>query len=449
MAKRYSTKCCLIVDYGQFVELAVTLSKDFGRTLYFAPWVGGGCPTSRILRIGQGIEGVERVDEIWPYLDDVDLVVFPDVYEPGLQEFLVSRGKRVWGCRSGAELELDRVRSKEISKTLGIDIAPYKVITGFDALRAHLKKNDDQFVKISVTRGDMETFHSPNYEASEQRLDELEHNLGAKKKVMEFIVEQGIAPAVEVGYDGYTVDGRFPKGALIGVETKCQAYFGRTMRYGELPEKVRSVNEKLSPALKRYGMRGFLSTEIRCKDDKAYLIDPCMRCGSPPSELYGMLIENLGEILWEGADGIMVEPEYRAKYGAMVLLNSGWAMDNWQHVSFPESIRENVKLHNMTVIDGEYYVIPHLDGRSQIGAVVATGDSADEAIEECKRLAELVEGHEIVKPVDALDEAREQLEKIVPDKPDSPMRRKADAARKAGKISDKQYDRMLEAEAVD
>ena len=142
------TKCCCVYDYGQFVELAVTLSKQFGRVLYFAPWVDGGNPTSRLLRVGEGFDGVERIDEIWPYLDEIDLVVFPDVYEAGLQEYLVSRGKRVWGCRSGSELELDRKASKEISKSLGIDIAPYEVIKGFDKLREHLKHNQDQWVKM-------------------------------------------------------------------------------------------------------------------------------------------------------------------------------------------------------------------------------------------------------------------------------------------------------------
>lgn len=434
----------LVYDYGQFVELAVTLAKQFARVLYFAPWLAGGNPTSRLLRVGQGMEGIERIDEIWPHLGDIDLVVFPDVYEPGLQEYFLSLGKRVWGCRGGAELELDRVKSKETSKKLGIDIPPYTVLTGFDALRAHLKTHKDRWVKISNTRGDMETFHSPDYAKIEERLDELEHSLGAKKKVMEFLVEDGVRPAVEVGYDGYTIDGKFPHDALVGVEVKDEAYLGRTMRYRALPEQVQSVNDKLAPALKRYGYRGFLSTEIRCKGGKAYLIDPCCRCGSPPSELYQVMIANLGEVLWEGSGGIVVEPEYRAKWGAMIKLNSEWASDNWQHVSFPKSIRDKVKLHNATIIDGQYYVIPHLDRRAAIGAVIGMGDTAQAAIDDCRRTAEKIEGYAIEKPIAALDKAREDLAKIVgSDKPKSPLERKAEALRRAGKISDTQFDRMV------
>ncbi len=437
-------KTVLVYDYGQFVELAVTLSKSFGRTLYYAPWTGGGAPTSRILRVGDGFPKVERVKYWEPLIDDIDLFVFPDVYDAPLQQYLVSLGKNVWGCRAGAELELDRVAAKKLLKALGIDVPPYVQIIGFDALRAHLKTHKDQWVKISETRGDMETFHSPDYAAVEQRLDELAHTLGAKKKVMQFVVEQGVPDAVEVGYDGYAIDGQFPQTSLVGVEVKCEAYVGRTMRYAQLPQAVQSVNDKLAPALKRYGYRGFLSTEIRCKGDKAYLIDPCARCGSPPSELYQVMIENLGEILWEGAQGIVVEPEYRARWGAMVMLNSEWAEDNWQQVRFPDAIRERVKLHNATVIDGEYYVIPHSDGRSQIGAVIGMGDSAQAAIADCEKAAEQVKGLDLKMPTQALEQARDQLAKVIgPQKPASRLHREAEMLHREGRISDKQLDRVM------
>jgi hypothetical protein len=291
----------------------------------------------------------------------------------------------------------------------------------------------------------METFHAKNFAQVEQQLDELEHNLGAKKKVMEFIVEQGINPAIEIGYDGYCIDGKFPMGALVGVEVKDKAYVCRTMRYRELPKQVRGVNDKLAPTLKKLGYRGFISTEIRCSEDgKAYLIDPCARCGSPPSELYQMMITNLADIIWEGAEGIIVEPEYAAKYGAQVMLLSDWADSNWQQVDFPESIREHVKLRNMTKIEGQYYVIPQWTGMPEIGAVVAMGDTQDEAISECKRIAEMVEGHSIEKPLDALEQARDDLnEALGEDKPQSKVEREADRLRMAGKISPKQYDRMI------
>jgi hypothetical protein len=212
-----------------------------------------------------------------------------------------------------------------------------------------------------------------------------------------------------------------------------------------LPDQVRSVNEKLAPALKRYGYRGFISTEVRCtKDGKAYLIDPCCRAGSPPNELYQVMMDNMAEAIWYGAEGIVIEPEFRAKWGAEVLLISEWADQNWMHVSFPDNIRENVKLRNFCRIEDQYYVIPQWTGSAEIGAVVALGDTPDQAIENCKKIAEQVEGHLLDKPVDALDIAREQLDQVLgEDKPKSKVQRQAEAARAKGKISDKQFDKIM------
>lgn len=448
--KSYKSKTVLVYDNGLFAELAVTLAKDFGRVLYFCPWTNA-YPKSNSLLIGHGIDGVERVSEPWSYIDKVDLFVFPDVYEAGLQEYLVKAGKRVWGCRSGADLELDRVWSKEECVRLGIDIGPYDVVDGLADLRRFLKRNNDRHVKISATRGDMETWHSPNYQQSELVLDELEHSLGAKKKVMEFIVEKGINNALEIGYDGYVIDGKFPKAAMVGAEIKDKAYVGKTMPYSQLPDAVRGVNQKLSPYLKKVGMRGFISTEVRATEDgKAYLIDPTMRMPAPPGELYQAMVGNLADILWHGADGIVIEPEYEAKWGAELILVSSWAEKEWQPVSFPDAIRDHVKLRNFTMINGQYFIVPQWSPLSQIGAVVATGDTPAAAIAECKKLAEQVKGNDIHTPVEALDEALETLQDMLEANgegekaPPSKLSRKADDLLRRGLISEKAYGRMVD-----
>lgn len=438
------TKTALVYDNGIFTALAVTLAKSFGRVLYYVPWTSG-MPKSNARLIGEGLPGVERIDDPFDHFDEVDIWIFPDVYEAGFQKWLVAQGKRVFGCRGGAELEIDRPKSKETSRKLGIDVGPYKVITGLDALRRYLKSHDDQWVKISGTRGDMETFGAKSYDKVEVRLNELEHKLGAYTKIMQFTVEADIPDAVETGYDGICVDGRFAKSAMTGVEVKDEAYLMKTVRWAELPEQVRTVNEKLAPALKRYGYRGFLSTEVRCtKDGKAYLIDPCCRAGSPPNELYQVLMENIAQVIWFAAEGIIVEPEYKAKWGAEVLLISEWADENWMHVSIDKDVVDFVKLRNFCKIEGEYYVVPQWTGCAEIGAVVAFGDTPDEAIANCKAVAGKVEGHLLDKPLDALDEAREQLEQVLgKDKPKSKQQRQAEALHAAGKISDKQLDKML------
>jgi hypothetical protein len=445
MAKKYAGKTALIYDHGLFIgAIAPSLMKEFGRVLVHVPFANG-YPRSNAPTIATGIEGIERVLNPWDYYDEVDLWVFPDVYEGDLQDFLVSQGKRVWGCRKGEDLEIDRVGSKEHSRELGIDIGNYTVVKGLDALRQHLKTHDDQYVKVSAFRGDTETFHAPNYAHAETQLDELEHNLGAKKKIIEFICEDAINDAIEVGYDGVNIDGKFPQNAILGVEVKDKAYVGKTMRYERLPGVVKDVNAKIAPTLKQLGYRGFISLELRCKGDKGYLIDPCCRMGSPPGELYGLWISNLAEIIYEGAGGIVIEPEYTAKFGAMCLLLSDWADSNWQQVEIPERYRANVLLRNHCIIGGENFVVPQWTGMPEIGAVVAVADTAKEAMEQVKAIAEEVHGHSIEKPVDALEQAHEDLKEIIGAEPAPPtkLERDAEALRAKGRISQKAYDKMV------
>lgn len=409
---RYKNRVCCVVDNGLFIEIAITLAKDFGRVLYYMPWESG-YPKSNALLVGQGVPGIERIDSPWPYFDEIDLWVFPDVYFGSLQVYLEKQGKRVWGARMGEELELFRADSKKHQKSLGIDVGPWKLVKGIDALREHLQNHDDQWVKISRTRGDMETFHAQNYDLAKPKLDELEHNLGAKAGIMEFVVEEAINDAIEAGYDGYTIDGKFPKNCMFGVEIKDRGFVMKTTQYEGLPDQLRGLNDKLVPTFRAYGYRGFWSTELRItKDGKAYSIDPCARAGSPPSELYMLMVENWADIIWHGAAGEMVEPMFCAKWGAELLLLSDWGDTHWQPLQFPRSIREHVKLRYLTYIDKVPYVVPQASAHPEIGAVVATGDTMEAAIKGVKRLADQVKGFYVETRPDALDEAQEQFDKL-------------------------------------
>jgi predicted RNase H-like HicB family nuclease len=408
----FSKKCVMIIDNGLFVELAVTLSKTFGKVYYHTPWVNA-FPQSNTRLVGTGIPNVTRINDYWEVKDEVDLWVFPDIYCGGLQLELESQGKRVWGSRNGDELELYRPETKKYLKSVGVNIGKYEVITGMDNLREYLKENDDQYVKVSTTRGDMETFRSKNYNLIEPKLDELEYKLGAKKTIMQWVVEDAIKDAVEVGYDGYTVDGQFPKHAMAGIEIKDKSYLGIFKEYAKMPKQILDVNSKVSPALKEYGYKNFFCCEMRItKDGTPWVIDPMTRFGSPPGELVQNMYTNLAEILWFGAEGILIEPICEGKFGAEVLIHSSWADTNWQPIDFPIELRDQYKFRNLAIINNKYYVVPQGVGLPEIGAVVATGDTKEEAISKCKEYCEQIEGHYIETYADSLDEATEQEAKL-------------------------------------
>ncbi len=407
----FSNKTVLIYDNGLFTSLAETLAKRFGRVLYYTPWEQS-FPRSADTDIGSGLQGVTRIDSLWPVLDDVDLFVFPDIFHGALQVYLRKKGKRVWGSGLGENLEIIRGLSKRLIRNAGLEVGPYRQIKGIGNLREFLKDNEDQYVKISRTRGDMETFHAPNYRLIEPRLNQIEHSLGAKAQIMEFIVESPIEPAIEVGYDGYTIDGRFPQTALYGVEIKDTAYLGQVVPYNQLPAGAQEVNRRLAGLFMDWTYRGFWSSEIRIKGGKPYLIDPCCRMASPPGELYQMMIENLADILWHGAMGDLVEPQFSDIWGAQLVMRSSWAEHNWTAIDIPPSIRENVKISYLTRIKGRDYFIPQPVEMAEFGSVVATGSSPDDAIRNVTKIAEKIEAYGLKFQFEALEDAKADMEKL-------------------------------------
>ena len=406
----YKKKSVLVVDNGLFLHFAETLTESFGVVYYWSPWVCA-FPKSDALMVGQGVPGVTRVRDIWEVADEVDLFLFFDVGYGAMQVYLAAQGKRVWGPREGEALELDRVFAKDKAKELGIKVGPYEVVTGIDALRKYLQDNPDQYVKMSTLRGDGETFYAQDYQLIEPRLDHLSYILGAKKNWIDFIVEDAIPDAIEIGYDGYTIDGLFARNAFFGVEVKDKGYLGEALAYNELPASLQEVNEKLSPYFAQTNYRGIFSSEVRVQGSRAYLLDPCCRMPSPPGELYGVMISNWADILWQGAEGVLVEPIFTAKFGAILVLMSEWAMSHWQAVTYPDAIADFVRLKNYCVVDDMRYVVPQLHCPIDIiGYVTATGDTAADAIRKVRRNAEQVEGLGITYVTSALDDALEVYE---------------------------------------
>lgn len=405
-------KTAIIYDNGLFVEFAKTLSKSFKKVYYYMPWKSG-FPKSNQYIVGQGVEGVERIYNFFDYIDQADIFIFPDVYDGDLQLYLQSLGKFVWGSRKGEEMELYREQMNEYMKTLGLYITPYKTITGIPNLREYLKEHEDVYIKCSILRGDFETFHSVNYRHVEPMLDELNHHLGAMKNIKEFVVEDAYNDAVETGMDLYTIDGQYPAQTLTGIEVKDLGYIGKILDYDKISPKITDFNTKMVDTFKKYGYRGFFSTEIRISKDKPpYMLDFCARAGSPPSELYQLMYKNLAEIIWYGSQGFLIDPIIEHKYGVEALIHSDWADKNWQEVQFPQKYRNNIKFRNLCIFEDKYYCVPQTVGLPEIGAVVVEADTLNDAIDQLKTIAESISGFYLEVKVDSIDVALKQFKEL-------------------------------------
>lgn len=401
----YSKRSVLVYDSGGlFVSLAERLARDFGNVGYFYPWENS-FPDARELMVGYGLEGVHRVKHFDKDYANYDLIVFPDVWSGDLQEDLRKRGHRVWGAGYGGDLELNRAETKRKMEESGLDINPWAAVKGTNALRKYLAENPKQYVKISGFRGLGETFEADTLEDAEGVILELEHKYLPYAQLIPFVCENAIKSKREVGYDGFCIDGKFPKTAIFGIEKKDKAYFGMVSEYGDMPASVIRANEALSQFMGNY--RQFFSTEIIEEEgsNNEYVIDLTCRHASPAGEFYCENFTNLADILWHGAEGTLVEPETEGKYGAQIVLTSEWAVENPQRVNFPEDIRHMMKLYNHCRIDGVDWIIPQIAKMKHIGSVVAISDSPEEARDICKEAAEQVTGFDLNFSTDALDEA--------------------------------------------
>jgi hypothetical protein len=409
MPNNLANKTCLVYDNGLFIELAIILTKSFGRVLYYTPSKVGAFPKSVTARVGEGIDGVERINDFWDYFDQTDIFIFPDIYYADLQAQIRRMGGRVWGMGGAEYLELDRWRSRIEQEKLGLPTQATKLCEGIEDLRDYLEGKKDLHVKISTYRGDQETFHYIDKFTMEPMLTKLEHTLGPQKEDYPFVVEEGIE-GVEIGYDGWTVDGQFPKTAMYGYEIKGSGYIGKIREYKDFPIALTTINTGLATIFKREGSRGFFSTEVRVgKDRIPYLIDPCMRCGSPPTEVSIECYDNLAEIIWEGSDGNLVVPKPLGKYSAMAVITSEWADSNWMPIEFPEEYRQWIKFRYLSVIDGKYYIAPADTGLLKIGGIVAVEDSIEECFKKIKTIAPTIKGFQLEVDIKWFDEAKQTI----------------------------------------
>ncbi len=406
-------KTVLIIDDGMCMWLAERLARDFMTVYLHTSW-SSDYPQKKDDVIGEGIPNVIRLSDWWPYLDKIDVFIFPGLYQGGLQQHLVNLGKNVWGSKYGDEYERQRWESHKLFDKMGIPTATIKKITGFDKLVDHLKNNNDKYIKISDYRGDGETWLHKEFLLSEQDLSRWHHKLGKGRDNYEFLVEDPINgdDTVETGFDPYVIDGKLPSKVLFGYEVKDECYGSHVKNTADLPSFITDFHEKMVDELDKHEYRNFLSTEIRVGKDKIpYVIDVTTRFPSPPSELYAEMCLNFSEIFYYGAQGILIDPIFEFEYGLEVFIYSHQAENEWMPIKFPAEIARWVKLRNYTIIDGVYHVIPKYPNFDNVGALVTMGKSLKECFNKIKELKDQIEGQKIEIHIGSIDELNEVIKK--------------------------------------
>jgi hypothetical protein len=396
-------KTVLVYDDGSFIELAIRLIGHFKKVLYYCPYKEEYIQSSKY-RIGTGIPGLTRVEEFFEIINEVDLFIFPGINEGDLQEHLISLGKRVFGSRHGDDIEINRVDTHKYFKKKGFDSNELKEIVGLDNLLRYLKDKEDLFIKMGKFRGTFQTKQFINFDLHANYFKDLAVELGNEAPYMKFIVETPIKDCIEIGYDGFCIDGKFPNKSIFGYEIKDAGYACTVKDYKDLPQQMLDTNEALAPILAEAQYKNYLSYENRLNKKENYVLDICARRGIPPGELMDEMILNTPEVLWFGSEGIIINPIIEAKFGIEIMTYSPFATKNWVTVEFPEKLRNHYKFKNLTKIEGKYCVIPSESKGTAIGAVVAWGNTLEGAIEKVKEYITELKGEEIEAKIGSISD---------------------------------------------
>lgn len=382
MMKPASDVTACVCDHGLFLPIALKLAEQCRHVYWWSPWEDCAPKLEKGL-VGDGFENMTRVKSLWDIKNKCDLFVVPDVGFAGEQRELLRQGFPVWGNHGGGELETDRGLFLRTLKELGMKSAPHAIIKGITKLKDYLRDREDKWIKVSFWRGDWETLHWRDWEHDEVTLDGYAWKLGPAKELLTFYVFDPIETTIEDGIDTYNVDGKWPSMVMHGMECKDKSYLCSMQPMDDIDERVRIVPDRFGPVLGRYGYRGFFSCEVRIKDEDSFFIDPTCRAASPPSQVMTELFGNLGEIIWRGANGELVEPEPTAEFGVQAIIQAERDCDEWVVLDAPAEIRQWVKCGFACEIGGKLVVPPHALGET-IGWLVATGDSMEESIDKIK-----------------------------------------------------------------
>lgn len=414
MSLKNKTIC--IIGTGLDLHLVQSLVPYFKDVLYYLP----DSDTFQLPdkeQIGTGILGVTRILDLHEHIHvdpkerDVDLFFFPYIGESGLQEHLRDMGYAVAGSGFSDIMELDRVLFNKTLKKVGLPVAPTEYIKGVDNLRKHLEGKTDLYIKISKYRGLMETMHYEDSEDIDSFFDDLSCKLGVYRDKITFIVQKPIKSECEVGMDSFNLDGEHPKNSLVGIEIKDSGYLCKVFK--DMPAILQTVAGKMAPVYDKLGYQGLHSNEVRITaNGEAYPIDETCRMPIPPGELFPEMYEpgNFAQALWDIGNGKMPVLNPAAKYGAELIMKSSWYGEKHTlTVRFPKEIAQFVKLRNYCIVDGSYKVIPN-DNDGDFGAVVATGNTPDEAISLCLERAKLVKGYRVTYENGVFDDAKKAFE---------------------------------------
>ncbi len=412
--KDISDVTALVYDYGIFYPIAERLARDYKKVYYHRP-NGEAFETVAQSCLGDGHKKVHYVEDFWQIKKEVDVFVFPDCRDGGLQVELESQGFPVWGSKMTGQLE--RMRGQWIDKCqeLSLPMPNTEKIQGLKALRSYLSDHEGEslFVKISRYRGDMETWETKDKYQVQNKLDYLALRFGPLQEAITFYVQQPVETKIESGGDSYNVWGQYPDEVILGYERKAESYFATVKKAKHMPPEVWGPMRAIEPTLAEKRYANFISSEIRVGEKESFWLDPCFRAPSPAGEEQLEMYKNFGEIVYRGAQGELVQPKWLAKFCGEAVISYCGDRDSWKSIVVPEDVQRWVKLYACAYYDGAFHFPPSQEPEA-IGCAVGLGDTPQEVLDHLKEIEEALKEQPVelhIEPMNALFREVETAEK--------------------------------------
>lgn len=402
-----------VIDNGLFTELAVRLAREFTKVRSNVAWEDE-FPTLNDRAVGSGLSEVEWIED--PYLDEIvdstDIYVFPDIFHAGDQQLLKRAGKLVWGSNIGDELETKRIEFRHLQEELNMPVPEYEIVIGWTALCDFLKDHGHCFIKTtSKIRGSMETKEFWDFEQAQYWLWNLRVKLGCGSERVRFLIEEPIDTPFETGIDTYCVNGQYPKTPMQGIEIKGKLILSSAQTKSPTPKPLDDALSLLAPELKRRQYCNFLSAEFR----GPILTDFCARAPNPGIGVEMEMIGNIGQIIADGVQGKLTEPDFEFEYGIQAAVFHDDDKELWKQFRIPEELRRWFKLMEFCKEGELFQIIPRPPHGEKIGWLIGVGDSIKAAGEHLMENAELLKKHPFEIKMGELEEAVKQaheMEKI-------------------------------------
>ena len=369
----------LQVDNGLFGFVGQHLGKYFKKVWYCRPTAAAFLTGSQHA-IGKNMPGIEWVDDYEPYVKKADIIFVSDVNYSHLQLLFQEFGCKVAGALGGEEMELNKYLFLTKLKEVGLPVPKTWRFKGVDEAWEFLKdKKETLWLKgAEKYRGDFESTSHDDPWQTEIIFNELRAHLGMERvKDIEILVQKDIPNAIELGRDGFMLNGVMAPNGTVGIERKAELYLCKVFK--EAPPILDYITKKLEPVFAKMKIQGPYSDETRItKKGVAYPIDPCCRPGNPPTscllELYG---EDYAQAIWSLAHSEMPVLKPKFTHAAEIILSSSWHCKHELYVDIPKHLNQWVKLRNAMTRNGRTYCVFNETG-GHFGSVVAVGNSVQE-----------------------------------------------------------------------